>query len=100
VVRTTLADGRGRMAFCLSAREPRCAEQDIRLTAGSGREWTVSLWRGKTDNRTLFVEGRPGTAVEPCGGADAQVVPGLVGAAADADDQLAAVWAALLKLEL
>ena len=24
--------------FCLSACEPRCAEQDIRFTAGSGRE--------------------------------------------------------------
>jgi hypothetical protein len=32
-----------RVAFCLSACEPRCAEQDIRFTAGSGREWNSSL---------------------------------------------------------
>ena len=48
-----------------------------RRMRGLGRERTVSFWTGKTDNRTLVVEGRPGTAVEPCGGADAQVVPGL-----------------------
>ena len=28
------------VAFCLSACEPRCAEQDIRFTAGSGRKQT------------------------------------------------------------
>jgi hypothetical protein len=43
------------VAFCLSAREPRCAEQDIRFTAGSGRKLPVRFGVCHAAERMPFV---------------------------------------------